>query len=304
MALVHRRVVGQLRGRVGVDGLQHAVPLAVRVLLDDQQVLRRQAGQRDSELGQLGHGARGVHVPPAGEHRELGEQPLRVGRQQLEAPVDRAAQGLLPLRQVARAAAELVQVLGQVREQVGRAPPVGVRGGQLDGQRQAVQQVAEAGDDGQVPRGQSQLRADRLGALFEQVQRRVVGTRPEHAGRGGRQPVQVRQGQRGYLVHLLAVHRQALPAGREHNDAGRCAEQLGDDRAGIQYLLEVVQHEQQRHVRQVLQQGVEQRLTGYLGNRQRMRDRRDHQIGVGRVGERHEHRAVLEVRPGGGRHGQ
>src|SRR5205823_2744038 len=156
------------------------------------------------------------------------------------APVDRTAQRLLPLRQVTRAAAQLAQVLRQVGEQVGRGPAVAVRGGQLDRQRQPVEQVTEPGDDRQVLRAERQLRADRLGALLEQVQRRVPGPGLEYPGRGGRQPVQVRQGQRRYLVHLLAVDGQPLPTGGQDDDPGRCAEQLADDPARVEYLLEVV----------------------------------------------------------------
>ena len=92
-----------------------------------------------------------------------------------------------------------------------------------------------------------------------------------------------RQRQRRHRQLLLAPQPQPGPAGDEDRQAGRGGEQLGDDRGGLEHVLEVVEHQQQPPLPQVVDHGVAQRPLALLPHPQRRRDGRGHE---GRVGQR------------------
>src|SRR5207302_3477454 len=88
----------------------------------------------------------GVHGAAASEDGEPAEERLFGGREQVVAPRDGAAQGLLPLGQVARAASQQRQPAGEAREQRLGRQEAGAGGGQLDRQRQPVELGADLSD--------------------------------------------------------------------------------------------------------------------------------------------------------------
>jgi len=113
-------------------------------------------------------------------------------------------------------------------------------GGQLDGKRQAVQPAADLGDGADVLAGEPEPRSDRLRPLGEQPHGGVLSRRPGVPG-GTRR----RDGERGNREFMLPAEPERAPAGHQHLQAGRCGQQLGEQRSRAGHLLEVVQHEQQ-----------------------------------------------------------
>jgi hypothetical protein len=107
------------------------------------------------------HGFGSLQRKPADKHSQAAKQALLVFAQQVVAPVDRAANGLLAGRQVARAAGEERQRVCQAGQQrLGREQLDACRG-QLDRQRQAVQPLADLGDRWRVCVRQREIRFGR-----------------------------------------------------------------------------------------------------------------------------------------------
>ena len=112
---------------------------------------------------------RRLEVEAAGEHRQAVEQPLGVLVEDVVAPGDRGAQGLLARRQVARAGGQQVElVLEPAEDRLGRQE-LDPRGGQLDRQRHAVEPGADGRHGGRVLVGHGEARPDRHRALDEQA---------------------------------------------------------------------------------------------------------------------------------------
>jgi hypothetical protein len=221
------RMPGEALGGVGPDGLQHpvaavALPVAGSPLDRSQlqqalvaqavEPLRhiRRAGERGRKRGHR------VEGEPAGEHPQVGEQPQVRLVEQVHAPVDRPAQGLLPAGQVLRPAPH-VEPAGQLGQQLRRCHRVAVCGGELDRQWQPVQPQTQVYRGGQLVGHERERVVRRPGPGVKQGQRRRLGERGGHRVRPGREAVEVRQGQRRHRVDLLAVQHQPLAAA--HQDA-------------------------------------------------------------------------------------
>ena len=110
----------------------------------------------------------------ADEHREATIQHLLVRSEQVVAPGDRLAQGLLANGQIAGPACQRSQPVLQPREQRLRRENVDTRGGELDGQGQAIEAVADLDDRVYVPIGDGELRLGRLCSLEEEPDRLVA----------------------------------------------------------------------------------------------------------------------------------
>ena len=146
--------VGTLRqalARVLADRLEHSEPrlAAGRVLASNQALVderRDPVGnvQADVEAG-IADGLRGLEGPAPAEHRQSPEENPFGLVEQVEAPVDRPAQGLLARGQIAGTPDEERQALLEADEdRVGREQ-LHPRGRQLDGKRQAVESGADRG---------------------------------------------------------------------------------------------------------------------------------------------------------------
>ena len=98
------------------------------------------------------------------------------------------------------------------------------------------------------------------------------------------------------VVHALAAHAQHDAAGDEERGVGRDREQLHEDRRRAHELLEVVEHEQQPALVQRERQALLQLQAGGLADAERVPDRRQEQLGLEHVLERHEDGAVREER--------
>ncbi|MGH2351116.1 MAG: hypothetical protein ACRDJN_05820 [Chloroflexota bacterium] len=126
-------------------------------------------GPSSLELGtsNAGHDVDGVKAEAAHEHGEAAQQRLLLGSEQIVAPSDRGAKGLMAGRRVAWAAGQQREATGSGLEpgqQRRRREQAHARRGQLDGQRQTVQPAADAGYSGR--------------ALGRERERGVNGTRP------------------------------------------------------------------------------------------------------------------------------
>ena len=241
--------------------------------------------------GDPAHGLRRLDRPATREHAEPREQPLILRVEQVVAPVDRAAQRPLPLRQVARPPTT--------------AGPAGRPGA-------APSRPARAAGSAR-PRARSPAAGRRAGArsrpragAFVGGQREVRAAPPSRARRTAARPRTAMSGvgvgdagggqrQRRDRELLLAGDPQRGPARDDHRQPGRRAEEVGDDRRAGDDLLEVVQHEQRGAVAEVLLDAVDRRpLRGEQADRRG--DRRRDEVGSRHRRERHEPGAVREAR--------
>ncbi len=163
----------------------------------------------------------------AREHRQPREQPLlRLGQQPV-GPVDRGGEALVAGLRATGAAGEQVPVV-EAAGHLRRAHRPHPRGGQLDRERQAVEPAADLGD--------------RALDLAVGVEVRPGGAGTLHEQRGG-----VGGGHRGQRPDLLALDAERLAARGEHDDAGAVRHHaIEQPRRGVEHVLAVVQHEQQR----------------------------------------------------------
>ena len=208
---------GQALGGVLADGLQQVVAGAGAVDHDqrpvDQPAEQVHDGRRVQRLA-AGDGLDGVERPAAAEHRQpLQQHPLGVG-EQLVAPVDGGSQRALPGLRGARAGGQQGEAVahppGELVERQGRD----AGGGELDGQRHAVEVPADVRDRGVVPLVELEVRQDAAGPVEEEPYGGAAG-QLGHVGCLGW------DGQRIDRALDLAAGGQRLAAGGEQPYAGR-----------------------------------------------------------------------------------
>ena len=238
LAARHELIEGEL-----ADRLQHAEPqVAVGALLAPHQTLVEQRLQvlGDRRGSSSRDGRRRFEVEPADKDAEAAEQRRRLRLEQVVAPGDGVAHGLLAGRQVARPIAQQPQAILHLRQQRLRREELDPGRRQLDGERQPVEGAADRGHRGCRRLVEGQCRPHRAGTLQEEAHRLVAGQE-----RGVRRRIsrRHRQGIDGRLV--LAPHVQGRPAGGQHLERGTGAEQRGDERrGGGQEVLAVVEQQQ------------------------------------------------------------
>ena len=161
-------------GDEGADGLQHPRPRAGPAVVQvDQAVLGEGLRQLQRPvLVQAGHLRRGLDGPAVHEHRHGLQQGALGVVEQAHAPLDRGPQGLLALGQVHRARPQRVERGGEPAQQRGGIEQPGAGGGQLDGQRQALQPPADLRHRRGVARGEGEAGAHRAGPVDKQRHRR------------------------------------------------------------------------------------------------------------------------------------
>ena len=184
---------------------------------------------------------------PPGEDAQACQHLLLIRVEQVEAPVERRAQRLLPLGPVACAAAEELEPLPEAREQRLRRQQLDPGRGELDRERQPVEPDAELRDRRRVLVRHGEARRDRARSLEEERHRLVPGERLERRQRG-----RIRQRERRNREGVLRGDAQRRAARHEHLYAGRGIEQVADRPRGVEQLLEVVEDEQHALARKVL----------------------------------------------------
>jgi len=132
--LVRLIVILELHARVVPDRLEHEeARLAVGLLLRTQQVDLEQSLDRVEAC--VADRLRRLESKATREDAQPAEQALLLLGEELEAPVERCAQGLLALRPVARAAAKELQPLAESREECLGRKELHARGRELDRKR-------------------------------------------------------------------------------------------------------------------------------------------------------------------------
>ena len=200
-------------------------------------------------------------VERAGKHAAAAKQLLFVGVEQGIAALDGAPQRLLVRRQVVRPIAEQIEpVVRQARQHRLRRQEVDARRHQLDGQWQAVQAQADLGNDRQIGGCDKEVWVHGLGALGEEFRR----------GGGS---------QRVHLEPLLGAHAQRFARGDEQVEARAGCQQVHQQSRGVgasggawlrgQEVLEVVQHQQQFLMAQVVGQPLLRRALAPIMRFQR-----------------------------------
>ncbi len=223
------------------------------------------------------HGLRRLEGRSPGEHGQAAEdRPLRLG-QQVVAPVDRRPQRLVPGDGGPAAAGQQAEpVVEAGRDLLDRERP-DARGGELDGERDAVQATAELGDRARILVGQANDGLDRPGPLDEQPAG-VDGS--EVARDDGRADLGSRQ--RGDRQDRLAGHAERLAAGHDDPDGRtRPDERLRQLGALGQDRVAVVEDEQEPLALQVVDDRRQERPSGRLGQAEGADDRREHEVRVG-----------------------
>ncbi|MGH3984160.1 MAG: hypothetical protein ACRDST_16125 [Pseudonocardiaceae bacterium] len=166
----------QPRGGILADGLEQPVPHFGVLFASGDQRLVDQAGQQiehgiavDSVAAT--HVLGGLQRPAASERCEPPQQRPLTLAEQLVAPVDGGLQGLLAWHRRAAAAGEQVEPIAQALGDLpGREYPH-PRGGQLDGERDAVELLTDLRDGGRVDLSDPEIGTHLHGAVDEQARR-------------------------------------------------------------------------------------------------------------------------------------
>ena len=178
-----------------------------------------------------------------GEHREPAKEPPFGLAEQLVAPVDRLAEGLLPDGKVAPAAGQDVEAALEAGSNLHGGQDAGARRRQLDCERQAIDAGTNLRDCCRVLRRQRERLLHGCGPLDKQRDRRVDGQRLDRRQRG-----QVGNGKRRHVKALLAEHVQYRPTRDEDRQRRAGLQHRDQERRRWKKLFEVVQHEQRTFV--------------------------------------------------------
>ncbi len=219
--------------------LEHPVAHDAVVLGDAQQRLRDEPVERVEDLpGRrprrrpapgVGHGLRRLGGEAVREDGDAAQQVLLGRAQQVPAPLDHRLERAVPVRGGPVPGAQEREALVEVTFHLLDAQGPHARRGELDGERQPVEAVAQPRDDGGR---QARARPERVRALDEEA----------HGGTVARGRTE-----RLERVDELGGEPERRPARREHHEPGRRAEQVGGPaRGAVEDVLAVVQHEQRR----------------------------------------------------------
>ncbi len=160
---------------------------------------------------------------------------------------------------------------------------------ELDRQRQAIEADTDLGHGARVRRGEGEVRPHRPGALDEQRDRSDVQER----GRIEAREVSW-QGEWWDGELLLAIDVQHAATRDQHREAGRRSEELLDQGARGQQMLEVVEDEQYLEGPQMVLQDRVHRPGGVFTKAEGARDRRPHERRIGEGRQIDEVHAVAE----------
>src|SRR5918999_1751094 len=145
---------------LAIPGLSRPRHAVIRQILEPVENPQVEAGPAD-DLSRF-------EAPAAAEDSQAGDQALRLGVEQVMAPLDRAAERSLPFGKVAGSAGEERKTPDQALQQDLRAQDLESAGSELDGQRQAVEPSGYLGHRGGVLARDPKARPDGRGSLREQ----------------------------------------------------------------------------------------------------------------------------------------
>ncbi len=266
---------------LGVDarGIQQAIMRPVASDIGNDERFCHEVGEMVGDVvarGIAGDGAGGLHQEIAGEDAELAQQARLPLGQQVVAPVECRAQRALPGQRRAAAGGEIFEPVVEQRRDFRRVEHDRARRRKLDRERDAVEPPADGGDRAEILLVMPEVRAQRLGAGHEQLDRGVI----ERAFGGGLQFR--RHAERRDAIDMLAVDAQPFAAGGE-NDGARAAGDDGLDqpRHGIDDMLAIVENEQQAPRADRARNRLRRNLLAFLLDGEHAGDRRRHQARIG-----------------------
>ena len=230
---VHARSFQQQQARVAVRPLVPPHQAVVHQRARGIENLARGDARRDAQ------GLDGGERAAAGRDGEPAEQAPLTRVEQPLAPRDRGLQRPLPRGGVARPVAQGPQAACQARAQLARGEQPAARGHALEGQRQAVERLAERDDIRGRGRGECDVGPHRPRPLHEEAHRRDPGQRVDVPGRGR----SIGQGQGRHGEYVLPAHAQGDPAGDQRRRLRAVREHVGQRRAGRGHLLHVIEHQ-------------------------------------------------------------
>ena len=260
-------VLGELLERVDANRLQHAEPAADAL---QQALVEERAGAVERRVADADGG---LERAAAGKDREVREQALLLGLQEVVAPGDRVAKRLVTGRFVTRSMAQEVESLVEPIEHLLGRKELRPRGCELEGKREAVEARADLLDGGRVLLGEPEGRFGRLGALDEQGDR-------------------VHAAQRVHGVLPLSVQPEGRTARDEEGKARRGLEHLREQRRRLDQLLEVVQQHEHAPPDDALGDAREEGPLAALADLERLCDLREEERRVADRVERDEEGTV------------
>ena len=245
---------GKVLQRVLANRLEQMEALAVGVR-GDQRFLHQvgeqlEHGNRLLDFAAAANRFGRLERPAAGEHRQAPQQGALGRGQEFVAPLDGGAQRLLPRHRRRIAAGEqaeaVVEALGDLLHRE-RAHPCG---GKLDGERNAVQALADLADGGGVGRRRAERAVGGTCTIDEELDR-------------------LRRGHRRHQVDGLALHVQRLAARGEDLQV-RAGLQQAPRHVGraLQEVLAVVEHAEQALARNRLGERLDDGLARFFGDTQ------------------------------------
>ena len=161
-------------------------------------------------------------------------------------------------------------------------------GRELDRQRQAVEPRADLGDRRPVACIEGEARLGRPDPLDKELLRRrqrLVGVRIVHL-----------HGERRDGQLALAIEAQRRAAG-DHGAQARCRrQQVGDQRRGVEHVLEVVEHEEHLAIGEVVAEDRRVAAAGLLAQGEGAGDGGGDEVGFPRGGQEHREGAIGLIR--------
>jgi hypothetical protein len=245
-----------------------------------------------------GHGLGGLQRPAAGKNSQPGQEPLfRLG-QQIVGPVNQGAKRLLARQGGARPAREQPETIVQTGGDLFRGQQFDARGGQFDGERDAVELMAHLGDRGRVFARQCETGLARHRPIHEKLHGALPGQNVQRW-----QAARVRRFQGGHRVGGFAGDAQRLAAARQNAHVGAAGQQtVGKPGARLDQVLAVVQHQQERLGPQKIRERVGKAPARLFAHAQNRGDRLGREGGIGQRRQIHKPDAVFVLfDPLGGR---
>ncbi len=261
----------RLRG-VCVHGLQHRkTGLAGRLVLFQQTPVEQGFEHVDNRCAQwIAHGFGGFQVAASSKDPQPTEDYPLLGAQQIMAPRQRGAQGLVALRVVAASTLQYVETRlesGQHRLRWQRPYP---RRGELERQRQPVETSTQLGHRRRIFGRQLKHWLDLVRTLNEQLDRGYLAECLHIRG-----CIRWRCRQGADELQPFATQPQRLAAGGQHDQVRTGLEQLAEARRGLEQVLAIVDHQQKPSATQEQPQAIGKRqLPGCTSHPQRAGNRR------------------------------
>src|SRR5688572_14198603 len=193
-----------------MDGLQHGESrLDGKARHPLHEALIEQSGQTGKDID--GRWIRdclgGLDRPALGKDAESDKELLLLRRQEIVAPGDSGADGLLPFRSIPGPSAELQQSRRQPLQECRRSEETRPRGGQFYGQRETVETATDQGDDLGIRFAYGEVASGGAGTFGKEADGRHLRELLERRYVSG-----IRYRQRRHLEDVLTVDMEQRPA--------------------------------------------------------------------------------------------